>query len=111
MKARSIHGAALAASFLAGSASAQPAQDKAKFQPAIQEARACLHSQAPAAYIASEPGPLDIFGFLKARCYPRFEAKITALGAGDAAVGSFRLIANEEWAAFRAHIGVPPRPF
>lgn len=83
---------------------AQQPPDTTRFQPAIQEVRACLHSQAPGAYIASEPGPPTAFDFLKDRCYSRFQAKLSALGAGDAALGGFRLIANEEWAAFRAHM-------
>lgn len=101
-----MNAAAFALMFvLVSPAAAQPAPETAKFQPAIQEVRACLHSQAPAAYIASEPGPPDAFEFLKARCYPRFEAQISALGAADAALGSFRMIANEEWVAFKSHMG------
>lgn len=98
---------ALVVTILPFVASSQPARDTSKFQPAIQEVRACLHSQAPAAYVAVgyKQQPAEVFEFLKARCYPRFEAKISALGAADAAFGSFRLIANEEWAAFIAHMG------
>lgn len=90
---------------LAGAAAAQPA-DTAKFQPAIQEARGCLHSSAPAAYVSVDHNqPSTVFEFLKARCYPRYEAKITALGAGDVAFGSFRGMATEEWAKFLDSIG------
>lgn len=91
---------------LAGPATAQPAPDTAKFQPAIQEAKACLHSQAPAAYVAvGYKQPSEVFEFLKAHCYPRFEAKISALGAGDVAFGAFRGMATDEWRAFLDHIG------
>jgi hypothetical protein len=99
-------GLAVAAVTVASIATAQPAGDTAKFQPAIQEVRACLHSQVPAAYTSVDATrPSEVFEFLKAHCYPRYEAKITALGAGDAAFGSFRGIAREEWGAFLDSIG------
>ena len=83
----------------------QPAPETAKFQPAILRLRSCLKANAPPIYIGKMTNSaIDVFSHFKERCYPAFNSEITELGAGYAALGGFRLIAQEEWAAFLDHI-------
>jgi hypothetical protein len=83
---------------------AQPTGDTAKYQPAILNVRACIRGNAPPAHIAGIRDVNEAYLFFKDRCYVSFDTALTKLGAGDAAPGSFRLLVQEEWAAFRVHI-------
>jgi hypothetical protein len=94
--------AAMAA--FAAPAVAQPTSDTAKYQPAILNVRACIRENAPPAHIAGIRDVDEAYLFFKDRCYVSFETALTKLGAGDAAPGSFRLLVQEEWTAFRLHI-------
>lgn len=83
---------------------AQPTGDTEKYQPAILNVRACIRGNAPPAHIAGIRNIHEAYLFFKDRCYVSFVTALTKLGAGDAAPGSFRLLVQEEWAAFSIHI-------
>jgi hypothetical protein len=97
--------AALVLFALAAPASAQPADDTAKFQPAILNLRGCIRSSAPAAFIAEVRTYDQALSYFLGRCYPPFSEALARLNASDAATGSYRLIVREEWTAFRLHAG------
>jgi hypothetical protein len=82
----------------------QPAGDTAKYQPTILSLRACIRANAPPAYIAGIRAYDEALRYLHDRCYQKFTAGLAALGAGDAAAGSFRLVVRDEWIAFLVHI-------
>lgn len=94
-----------AALALTTAAAAQPAPDTAKYQPAILDLRACIRSNEPPAHIAGIHTLQAATEYLRVRCYAPYSLKLTGLGAGDAAMGSFRLVVTEEWTQFMVHLG------
>lgn len=96
--------AAIAASAVA-SASAQPLRDTEKYQPAVLELRACIRAKAPPAHIAGIHTMDQAIPYFSQRCLRNYKWRLTALDAGDAVSGSFRLIVREEWGAFLASMG------
>jgi hypothetical protein len=84
---------------------AQPTGDTTKYQPVILNARACMRANSPPAYIAGIRDINDAYQYLLQRCYQRYQAELTQLGAADAAEGSFRNLIRDEWPAFMASLG------
>lgn len=97
--------AALALVAIAAPASAQPAGDTGKFQPAILNLRGCIRANAPPAWIAEVRSYDQALKYFLGRCYPPFSGELARLGASDAATGSYRLIVRDEWSAFLVHVG------
>jgi hypothetical protein len=86
-------------------ATAQPTGDTAKYQPVILDLRACIRANAPPAHIAGVRSMADALAYFQERCFAAFSSGLAKHGAGDAASGGFRLIASDEWDAFRRHVG------
>lgn len=95
---------ALILALLAGSAAAQPTGGTAKFQPTILNLQACIRANAPPAHLAGVRSYDEAHRYFHERCYARFASDLVALGAGDAAAGSFRHILAQEWSAFSQHL-------
>jgi hypothetical protein len=96
--------AIMASAVLTSAAIAQSTGDTAKYQPTILNLRACIRANAPPAYVGGIRTLDDAFVFLRDRCFAAFSSGLTALGAADAATGSFRLVVRDEWVVFMDHI-------